>query len=65
MRAIGDALARALDAVGRGTMRVQVSDRLPLARAADAHRLVESGAGTGKLVLEVREQRPPFGSSGS
>ena len=62
---VGEALARALDAVGRGTMRVQVSDRLPLARAADAHRLVESGASTGKLVLEVREQRPRFGSSGS
>ena len=25
----------------------------------------ESGASTGKLVLEVREQRPPLGSSGS
>ena len=47
---VGEALARALDAVGRGTMRVRVSDRLPLARAADAHRLVDSGASTGKLI---------------
>ena len=36
-----------------GTLRVVVSDALPLERAADAHRIVEAGHATGKVVLQI------------
>ena len=36
-----------------GTLRVVVSDVLPLERAADAHRIVEAGHATGKVVLQI------------
>jgi putative PIG3 family NAD(P)H quinone oxidoreductase len=39
--------------VERGTVRPVVSQRLPMARAAEAHRLVESSGHTGKVLLVV------------
>ncbi|GES28919.1 zinc-binding dehydrogenase [Streptomyces angustmyceticus] len=48
----GRALRRAVAAAAAGDLRVRV-DALPLGRAAEAHRRIESGATTGKLVLEV------------
>jgi len=46
--------ARAADVLGRvaaGTLDVRIGARFPLARAADAHRLLESRGSTGKIVL--------------
>jgi NADPH2:quinone reductase len=40
-----------LEAVGRGDLAVRIHEALPLARAADAHRLLESRATAGKLIL--------------
>ncbi|QKV79908.1 zinc-binding dehydrogenase [Amycolatopsis sp. Hca4] len=51
--AAGRALRRAVAAVADGTLRVDV-ETLPLADAVTAHRRLESGATTGKLVLRVR-----------
>jgi NADPH:quinone reductase len=50
---VGSALRRAVAAVGAGEMRVELTERLPLEQATEAHRRVESGATTGKLVLGV------------
>ncbi|MFF1694654.1 zinc-binding alcohol dehydrogenase family protein [Streptomyces sp. NPDC058257] len=51
----GRALRRAVAAAAEGRMRVQV-EALPLERAAEAHRRIESGSTTGKLVLTVGGQ---------
>ncbi|AEM85671.1 quinone oxidoreductase family protein [Streptomyces violaceusniger] len=48
----GRALRRAVEAVAKGELRVQV-EALPLERVAEAHRRIEAGATTGKLVLDV------------
>ncbi|GAA4614918.1 zinc-binding dehydrogenase [Actinoallomurus liliacearum] len=48
----GRALRRAVAAAAKGTLRVQV-ETLPLERAVEAHRRIEAGATTGKLVLQV------------
>jgi NADPH2:quinone reductase len=48
----GRALRRAIAAAASGDLRVQVEE-LPLDRAAEAHRRIESGTTTGKLVLAV------------
>ncbi|PYC75309.1 NADPH:quinone reductase [Micromonospora arborensis] len=48
----GRALRRAVAAAAKGDLRVRV-ETLPLDRAADAHRRIESGTTTGKLVLQV------------
>src|SRR5207302_1683274 len=40
-----------LEAVRRGDLAVRIHEALPLARAADAHRLLESRATAGKLIL--------------
>jgi NADPH2:quinone reductase len=50
---VGHALRRAVAALAAGELKVDVRDRVPLARAADAHRMIESGTSTGKLVLAV------------
>ena len=57
----GQALRRALDAVLAGRLEVDVRDQLPLTDAAEAHRRIESGRGTGKLVLAVSP--PPIASA--
>lgn len=49
---VGRALRRAVAAAATGTLRVRV-ETLPLERAADAHRRIESGETTGKLVLDA------------
>jgi NADPH2:quinone reductase len=51
--AAGQALRRAVNAAAGGGLRVQI-DRLPLTQAAEAHRRIESGGTTGKLVLKVQ-----------
>ncbi|WP_405913198.1 zinc-binding dehydrogenase [Streptomyces sp. NBC_00963] len=48
----GQALRRAVAAGAAGELRVQV-ETLPLDQAAEAHRRIESGTTTGKLVLAV------------
>jgi NADPH2:quinone reductase len=59
---LGDAAARraqtrileqAAELFDRGALRILVSDVLPLAEAARAHRLLEEGHTTGKVVLRV------------
>jgi Zinc-binding dehydrogenase len=49
---VGRALRRAVAAAASGTLRVHV-ESLPLAQATEAHRRIESGTTTGKLVFEV------------
>ena len=50
---VGSALRRALEAVATQRLRIPV-ERLPLAAAAEAHRRIESGSSTGKIVLAVQ-----------
>lgn len=50
---VGDALRRAVGLVLDGRIHVEISDHLPLREAAQAHERIESGATTGKLVLDV------------
>jgi len=45
---------RITDDVARGTVALAVDSVLPLARAADAHRRLESRASAGKLLLDCR-----------
>lgn len=40
-----------LEAVASGRLRIRIQERLPLARAADAHRRLESRSTTGKVLL--------------
>jgi NADPH2:quinone reductase len=40
-----------LGAVERGELKVRIEKALPLAQAAEAHRLLASRASTGKLIL--------------
>ncbi|MGW1376950.1 quinone oxidoreductase family protein [Streptomyces sp. NPDC002446] len=49
---VGRALRHAVEASAKGELQVQV-EALPLERAAEAHRRIETGATTGKLVLDV------------
>jgi NADPH2:quinone reductase len=49
----GAALRRVLQAVGDGSMRVEIQDKLPLEDAAEGHRRIESGQTVGKTVLAV------------
>jgi NADPH:quinone reductase len=52
MPAVGAAMQRFIGWVASGQIQVRVSRAFPLAEAAEAHRLLESGATTGKLVLK-------------
>lgn len=49
----GAALERLVGLVDAGEIRVEVTDALPLAEAAEAHRRTESGTTRGKRVLRV------------
>lgn len=49
----GQGLARLVELVERGALRVEVERALPLERAAEAHSLSESGRARGKIVLTV------------
>lgn len=53
--AAGAALGTLLGWVASGQVTVPVGTVLPLARAADAHRLLEDRAGTGKIILRPWE----------
>ena len=44
-------LAQLLEAIGAGTLEMPLTRQLPLAEAAEAHRLIDSGAAGGKIVL--------------
>jgi NADPH2:quinone reductase len=55
---VGRALTRAVQAMTDGELRPAVREQIALERAADAHRLIESGASTGKLVLAVNAGPP-------
>jgi NADPH:quinone reductase len=46
-------LERAADLFEQGKLRVMVSEILPLTEAATAHRLLEQGSTTGKIVLRI------------
>lgn len=46
-------LEQATQLADAGKLRVMVSKQLPLAEAAQAHRLIESGGVTGKIVLTI------------
>ena len=48
-------LARLLDLVRRGRLRVPVDRVFPLDRIADAHRYAEGGEVQGKVVVTVSE----------
>jgi NADPH:quinone reductase len=49
----GRALHRAIEAVLAGQVQVDISEPLPLADVVAAHRRIESGQSTGKLLLAV------------
>jgi NADPH2:quinone reductase len=53
---VGDVLRAAVDAVLAGEVRVEVSARVPLERAPEAHEKLESRASTGKIVLDVQRR---------
>jgi NADPH2:quinone reductase len=53
MRAQGDILKRCAELFDAGKLRIHVDRVLPLAEAAEAHRLLHSGAAKGKLALSV------------
>lgn len=50
-RKILEQCAKQIDA---GELVVQISHRFPLEQAADAHRLIETGSLTGKIILEMK-----------
>ena len=47
-------LADALDLVARGRVKPAIDRALPLQGAAEAHRLVEAGLSTGRIVLKPK-----------
>jgi NADPH2:quinone reductase len=61
--AVHGALERALQTVLERRVKVEISGVFPLSDAASVHRLIESRASTGKLVLDVASGRqvPPAG----
>ncbi len=56
----GDTLGRVLDFAAEGHIRPQIAAVLPLARCAEAHRLIQSGGVTrGRLVLDIAGEPSP------
>ncbi len=53
VRRDGPRLERLLEAVARGEVPVGIARRFPLARAAEAHQLVEAGGLAGKIILDL------------
>lgn len=53
----GQILHRCAELIDRGELRLHVSHTFELAAAADAHRLLEQGHVTGKLVLDLERDR--------
>jgi NADPH:quinone reductase len=53
LRAQAGMLRTGLERLARGELRVNVEAELPLAQAAEAHRLLESGVRKGKIVLRI------------
>lgn len=49
----GEILRQCAELIDRGELRIHVSQTFPLARAADAHQLIEQGHVTGKLALTM------------
>ena len=49
----GEILRRCGDLIDRGELRIHVSQTFPLARAEEAHKLIEEGHVTGKLALTM------------
>ncbi|HEX5538140.1 MAG TPA: zinc-binding dehydrogenase, partial [Sphingobium sp.] len=47
----GERLARIVNAIATGEMKMPVSRTLALAHAAEAHRLVEDGGVRGRVIL--------------
>jgi NADPH2:quinone reductase len=56
-------VARFFDALRSGRVRVPSPTRFPLADASAAHRLLESRASTGKIILDARERAPSSAAS--
>jgi NADPH2:quinone reductase len=46
-------LQKAMDYLAGGKVFVRIQERFPLVKAADAHRLLESAGGSGKIVLNM------------
>jgi NADPH:quinone reductase len=49
--------ARALASAAEGTLRPVVGQKVPLARAGDAHRAIEDRATIGKTLLVLSQRR--------
>ncbi len=47
-------IRKALDLVAQGKLRIRLAERFPLADAAKAHALLESGQAVGKVTLAIR-----------
>lgn len=50
------AIRQAMELAANGIIRPRVAQRLPMAQAADAHRLVEKGGLRGRVVLLFEDQ---------
>jgi NADPH:quinone reductase-like Zn-dependent oxidoreductase len=52
VRVDAEGLARAINAVASGAVEVHIARRMPLSEGAEAHRLLEAGGMSGKIILE-------------
>lgn len=48
-------LQKAMEWLATGNVFVRIQDRFPLAKAAEAHQLLESAGGSGKIILTMSE----------
>jgi NADPH:quinone reductase-like Zn-dependent oxidoreductase len=46
-------LQRAIEWLAEGKVFVRIQDRFPLVKAAEAHRMLESAGGSGKIILTM------------